>query len=498
MIQNEYFLDGWRVEVASGRISRDGATQHLEPQVMKVLTYLASHSNTVVTREELFKNLWRHSFVGDAALTRCIFEIRRAFGDDPQTPRIVETIPRVGFRLVAVPTLPRPRSVERRGAFFLATAATLVLSLFLLQPGSGGDRNSAARNYDKALVHFSQRTHVSNENAIILFEKAIDLDPEFGLAYAGLASALGLQRLFWGGDRLADARQAADTAMQLSPNQSQAHNAYGLVRQLVGDYDGALASFEYANQLNPNDVDSMIYTADIFRRRLEFRKSADMYLQVVARVPNHPVAIGQLAFLSLRMGEVDNARKWIYRTVADNPFEPDANLQLALLQMVTGNPGAAIEICEKIHDLYRNHKGCLHVLGRSNMVLGRHDEAMRWFQLSVDSFAVAEYALLGEAQVLMANGRADEGLAIVDDILQRASTAVHTPAAHWWDYWAIAACNSLKGDIDGAFVWLEKAAAAGRRFYLWDATDTAFSALHGDQRFERYLSMTRLLSNSAS
>jgi DNA-binding winged helix-turn-helix (wHTH) protein/TolA-binding protein len=498
MIENEYILDGWRIETASGRISRHGVTRHLEPQVMKVLSYLASRPDSVVSREELFSNLWRHSFVSDAALTRCIFEIRRAFGDDPQRPRIVETIPRVGFRLLATATLPRAEKTRRSRTAFIATAATVVMSVFLLQAGSDQHQNLASRTYDQALAQFSDRTEASNKNAITLFEKAIELDPRHGLAYAGLANALSLQVLFWNGDRIADARLAADIAMQIAPEQPQSYNARGLVRQLVGDYPTALTTFEKARQLDPDNVDSMIYTADIYRRQLEFRKATDMYLQVVRRVPDHPFAVGQLAFLNLRMGDLDNASKWIRRAIDDDPDGPDANLQFAALQMVTGNLATAIDICEQVYRLYPDHRGCLQILGRSNIALGRHDEAMRWFQLTIDTFPVADYALLGEAQVLIANNRRSEGLAIVEEVLRSATAAASSPSASWWNYWAIAACHSLKGDVDGAFVWLEKSVSAGRRFYLWDATDSVFSTLRGDQRFERIISMTRSLSNAAS
>ena len=93
VIDNVFLLDGWLVDIPGGQISRNEVKERLEPQVMKVLSYLSARPSAVVTREELFENLWDHSFVGDAALTRCIFEIRRAFRDDPRKPRIVETIP---------------------------------------------------------------------------------------------------------------------------------------------------------------------------------------------------------------------------------------------------------------------------------------------------------------------------------------------------------------------------------------------------------------------
>ena len=132
MIGNTFLLDGWVVDVSSGRISRGDDSVRLEPQVMKVLVYLAEHPGVVVAREEFFNNLWSQSFVGDAALTRCIFEIRQAFGDNPRDPKIIETVPKNGFRLIARPQLQqRPKAITRPVLLWTAAASLVLMALVL-------------------------------------------------------------------------------------------------------------------------------------------------------------------------------------------------------------------------------------------------------------------------------------------------------------------------------------------------------------------------------
>ena len=54
-----------------------------------------------MTKEDLFEVVWPGVFVGDAALKVAIREVRRALGDDPRTPRFIETAHRRGYRFIA-------------------------------------------------------------------------------------------------------------------------------------------------------------------------------------------------------------------------------------------------------------------------------------------------------------------------------------------------------------------------------------------------------------
>ena len=81
-------------------LNRIDAAQ-VEPKVMQVLVVLASRPGEVVTRDELMALVWGGVFVTDDALNRTIREIRRLFDDTAEQPRIVETIRKRGYRLVA-------------------------------------------------------------------------------------------------------------------------------------------------------------------------------------------------------------------------------------------------------------------------------------------------------------------------------------------------------------------------------------------------------------
>ena len=499
MVGDVFLLNGWLVDLGSGEVSRNGETARLEPQVVKVLAYLVEHRDTVVTRRELFDNLWDHAFVGDAALTRCIFEIRQAFRDDPRSPEVIETIPRKGFRLLATPSrVPGRTPANRRFAALAAVAIFAVTGLVTLPYVRGSDSEhqdqppeQAFEYYEAAQIHHTNISRKSNSSAIAMFERAIELHPDYGRAYAGLAEALSRQAMYWGGDAVEYANSAADTAVQLEPELARSHNAMGLARHLRGEDELALESFAIARRLDPTYVEPVFNSAELHRRRLDFANAAQLFQAVVEMDPENSLAKSHLGFLNLRMGDMETANAWIREAIDREPFAQYANTQLATLEMVRGNFAAAIGICETYYELYPTNKMCLHVLGASNLMLGNHEQAMQWFNTLESSFSGKDYARLGQAQVLLATNQPDQGLALVENVLQRALIAAESDAADWNTYWMIAASLTLKGDIDDAFVWLDKAAQAGRQFYLWDATDTVFSALHGDRRFDRYITMTR-------
>jgi Tol biopolymer transport system component/DNA-binding winged helix-turn-helix (wHTH) protein len=86
-----------------------GETVQVEPKIMQVLVALAEHQGEVVTREELMARVWNGVFVTDDALHRAIRELRRLFDDEADAPRVIETIRKRGYRLVAAVELVESR-----------------------------------------------------------------------------------------------------------------------------------------------------------------------------------------------------------------------------------------------------------------------------------------------------------------------------------------------------------------------------------------------------
>jgi len=98
---NEFIVGDWRVEPDLNQITKAGSKISLEPKAIEVLLCLAGNAGEVISRKEIIKKVWAGTFVSDGVLAYCISELRKAFGDDAKNPRIIQTIPRRGYRLIA-------------------------------------------------------------------------------------------------------------------------------------------------------------------------------------------------------------------------------------------------------------------------------------------------------------------------------------------------------------------------------------------------------------
>ena len=65
------------------------------------LLRLAADAGSAVNRETLLNEVWPRRMVNDEVLSRAIAELRTALGDDPKHPRYIETLPKIGYRLIA-------------------------------------------------------------------------------------------------------------------------------------------------------------------------------------------------------------------------------------------------------------------------------------------------------------------------------------------------------------------------------------------------------------
>jgi len=114
-LTDRFYADEWLVEPEIGRLTKDGEIRQLEPKIMQVLVCLAQNNGNVVRKEEFLTDIWEGVNVTQHVLTRTISEIRRVVGDDPQNPRFIQTIPKIGYRLIAnvsESNYQRPQSVR--------------------------------------------------------------------------------------------------------------------------------------------------------------------------------------------------------------------------------------------------------------------------------------------------------------------------------------------------------------------------------------------------
>jgi TolB-like protein/DNA-binding winged helix-turn-helix (wHTH) protein/Tfp pilus assembly protein PilF len=96
----------FELELDTSELRRGGILVKLQSKHFQLLALLAGRPGQLVSREEIRRSLWDDdTFVDfDRSINFCVNQIRDALGDDPQSPRYIETLPRKGYRFIAAVT----------------------------------------------------------------------------------------------------------------------------------------------------------------------------------------------------------------------------------------------------------------------------------------------------------------------------------------------------------------------------------------------------------
>jgi len=117
-------LGAWTVDAESGVLTQGETSVRVRPKVMDLLVALAERPGELWSKAPLIARLWPDVVVSDVSLSVLVVELRKILGDDPKSPRFIETIPRRGYRLIApVSGIEAVRTTQ----FALASAENRVL-----------------------------------------------------------------------------------------------------------------------------------------------------------------------------------------------------------------------------------------------------------------------------------------------------------------------------------------------------------------------------------
>jgi DNA-binding winged helix-turn-helix (wHTH) protein len=98
--RSDFRLGEWLIRPSLATIERCDEAVHVTPRSMAVLVYLADARGEVVSRNQLLDGVWPGMSVTPDALSQCVVELRKAFRDDPKSPAVIQTIPKLGLRLL--------------------------------------------------------------------------------------------------------------------------------------------------------------------------------------------------------------------------------------------------------------------------------------------------------------------------------------------------------------------------------------------------------------
>lgn len=190
LLDKPFYVADWLVEPRSNRVSRGNESHRVEPKAMQVLLQLASNAGHVVTREELEARVWANMVVGPDALTNAVIKLRRALNDKARDSRIIETIPKTGYRLLS--PVREPPENEGEPALERRLSAVLYADVAGYSRLVGDDEERTHRILSSYLDFFSDTVR-SYQGTVVHYAGDAIL-AEFGTVTQALGCAAEVQR----------------------------------------------------------------------------------------------------------------------------------------------------------------------------------------------------------------------------------------------------------------------------------------------------------------
>lgn len=100
MVPNQFHFDQFTLDPRDRRLRRAGKPLELSSRYFDALALLLRERGQLVTKERFLNEVWHGVPVTDEALTQCIRSLRRCLGDDAARPRLIETVPKHGYRFI--------------------------------------------------------------------------------------------------------------------------------------------------------------------------------------------------------------------------------------------------------------------------------------------------------------------------------------------------------------------------------------------------------------
>ena len=238
-----YEFGGFVLDVAERRLTSGHRSVSLEPKTYDLLVALVRRAGRLVTKRELLEDVWPDAHVEEGIVSVHVANLRRALGDR----RSIETVSRAGYRFAA--------DVSRRQRAREPISLRWPIGVLPAQP-------AVHELIGRGRAHLLTASRSEIPKAVSAFRSAIDLDPTYAAAHAGLALAWCAQaelRLVTPPESYAEARSAALRALAMEPTCADAQVALGTVLFLSDwNWVGAQRSLERALELDPNHTDGWL------------------------------------------------------------------------------------------------------------------------------------------------------------------------------------------------------------------------------------------------
>lgn len=316
--------------------------------------------------------------------------------------------------------------------------------------------------YLRGRYEWTQFKPGSIARALQYYRQAVDRDPGYALAWAGIAHALITSVVTIEADRQSVRPASLDAlqrALEYGPGLAETQLARGAFHFFMEyDTEAAESAARQAVALDPNSAMSHMFLGIVLAEEGEHVEARGMLRRARELDPAFPLMFANSAVVALMAGDPQEAIEFATQAIAINPEFWVGYLHLGNAKLRSGDNDGAIQAFANAEKLSGNNSAS---------------------------------ASSGRARALARLGRAAEVREILDDLVSR-SASQNVPA------YSIAIVHAALGEADPAFEWLQRGLDAGSLFCLELETDQEFAKLQSDPRFESFVNRCRIADRRES
>ncbi|NKB90613.1 MAG: tetratricopeptide repeat protein [Acidobacteria bacterium] len=483
-------IGDWRVDRDTGEASRGQDRARLEPKATVVLSTLASRRGELVTKAELLEAAWPRTAVSDDVLWRAIGQLRRLLEEDPSAPQWIETLPRRGYRLAPQPAPPQRAATARWRRWAVAAGISVVTLTALWQTaGSSTDPATTSATHTASdprtwsadsFVQLGREAYAGRGRddlirAALLFQQALDRDPEHALAWAGMADAHSA-KVSWhrgSGADAATALEAALRAISLDPDRAETHKALGFARGISGDVEGAALAYRRALDIQPDYLDAANNLALIEGTLGRYGATVEALLGVRASGQARAVVLNNLGEALIRLGAYDRAEDLLAQAatlVPDSVATAEGRVRAAWL---AGNDALAQERVDAALAWAPGSAPLLNAAADIALTEGDWKRAAHLLDRSIeiDTRSRNAVATIRRAWLARSDGAESPELPFTTEALEASATQSRS----WRTAALVAQFHAALGAPERAAEWLQEAAHRGYVDVGWLSLDPLFA-----------------------
>jgi non-specific serine/threonine protein kinase len=332
----------------------------------------------------------------------------------------------------------------------------------------------AYEQFSRGMMNLRTASRDALDRGIYFFEKAIEIDPNYASAWAGLGAIYDLKGSFLGLPELSlKAIECEEKAIQLNPRLTHAHQFLGSAYLSVGRYDEAIASIRRAMEIEPNNAGAH-------------------------------AALGRAYWVG--KGMLAEGIEELEKSIAINPQAGYAYLQLVYLHTLRGSYERAEAVARDAVDLqerYISGREGLQIVGAHTRLgyvyycQARYDEALREYHYELKFLQSSDHALRQRGlieldqkmgAVYLRKGMREEAERHFNSGIKRYEELRARGSADPFTHYYLANLYALKGDADQALKYLRRAILELRDVNVTRAKiDPDFDTLHDDPRFQKLI-----------